>query len=257
MPLTTPYDILYNQLLTQPFSLAVNELILNDCIQAVKSYVGIEQCLAVLSDFRANRSYIFPGTAGKLFGLSADAFEIDSAFEEAIFSRLNKDDLIERHELELQYIEFQKRVPVHERVKYITSCKLRVETEAGDHTLVTHRTMYIRNLEDGSVWLALCLYSPATFPTSGISGIDGKILNNETGELMWTTPKTDASAIRLSQREKELLQLVSRGLTSKEIASIMNIATNTVHRHRQNLIAKMEVSNLAEAVRTGLLLGII
>lgn len=60
----------------------------------------------------------------------------------------------------------------------------------------------------------------------------------------------------LTPREKEVLQLISMGESSKEIASDLGIAPSTVDVYRKRLFTKLQVSSVAEltkyAVRTGL-----
>ena len=51
----------------------------------------------------------------------------------------------------------------------------------------------------------------------------------------------------LSEREITVIKLVSQGMSSKMIASKLDISKNTVDRHRQNIINKMQVSNMTEA----------
>lgn len=43
----------------------------------------------------------------------------------------------------------------------------------------------------------------------------------------------------LSQREKEIVIGVAKGLTNKEIANLMHISTNTVITHRRNIASKL------------------
>jgi DNA-binding NarL/FixJ family response regulator len=54
----------------------------------------------------------------------------------------------------------------------------------------------------------------------------------------------------LTSREKEILLLIAKGEISKEIAHQLNISINTVNRHRQNILEKLNVNNSIEAVRT-------
>jgi DNA-binding NarL/FixJ family response regulator len=54
----------------------------------------------------------------------------------------------------------------------------------------------------------------------------------------------------LTSREKEILLLISKGEISKVIADQLNISINTVNRHRQNILEKLNVNNSIEAVRT-------
>jgi two-component system response regulator NreC len=60
----------------------------------------------------------------------------------------------------------------------------------------------------------------------------------------------------LTPRESEVLQLVSEGKTSKEIASLMYISVKTVDTHRRHIMDKLAVSSIAEltkyAIRAGL-----
>lgn len=53
----------------------------------------------------------------------------------------------------------------------------------------------------------------------------------------------------LSRREKEILQLISQGKTSKEIAEDLFIAKGTVDVHRKNMIRKLDLANGNELVK--------
>ena len=49
----------------------------------------------------------------------------------------------------------------------------------------------------------------------------------------------------LSEREQEVLELVAQGLSSKEIASRLNIAVNTVNTHRKSITRKTGIKSVA------------
>lgn len=61
----------------------------------------------------------------------------------------------------------------------------------------------------------------------------------------------------LSEREREVLQLVAEGHSNKEIAELLSISTTTVETHRAHILNKLDVHNTAElvlyAVRKGLI----
>lgn len=61
---------------------------------------------------------------------------------------------------------------------------------------------------------------------------------------------------QLSHREKEILQLISEGHSTKEIATKINVSVKTVETHRQHIMQKVGVHNVAAltkyAVREGL-----
>ena len=68
--------------------------------------------------------------------------------------------------------------------------------------------------------------------------------------------KIDSSDM-LSSREKEVLKLISKGHSSKEIADILGISIYTVSRHRQNIIESMNVRNSLQACRMAHQMGLI
>ena len=61
---------------------------------------------------------------------------------------------------------------------------------------------------------------------------------------------------RLTDRERQVLQLVAEGHNTKEVALTLNVSVKTVETHRQNIMNKLEVHSLAGltkfAVREGL-----
>jgi DNA-binding NarL/FixJ family response regulator len=56
------------------------------------------------------------------------------------------------------------------------------------------------------------------------------------------------SAIKLSEREKEILQLISQGLSNHEISHKLNISQRTVERHRTNLLEKTGSKNSVQLI---------
>lgn len=61
----------------------------------------------------------------------------------------------------------------------------------------------------------------------------------------------------LSEREREVLQLVAEGKSSKEIADVLSISPATVETHRTHLLQKLGLRNTAEVVRFAARRGIV
>ncbi|WP_066223046.1 response regulator [Formosa haliotis] len=53
----------------------------------------------------------------------------------------------------------------------------------------------------------------------------------------------------LSNKEKEVLELISQGLTTKDIAAKLFVSTRTIETHRANILKKLEVKNTAELIK--------
>ena len=61
----------------------------------------------------------------------------------------------------------------------------------------------------------------------------------------------------LSEREREILQLIAEGHSSKEIAEILSISPATVDTHRTHILQKLDVHNTAELVLYAVRRGVI
>ncbi|MEO5878063.1 MAG: response regulator transcription factor [Streptosporangiaceae bacterium] len=62
-------------------------------------------------------------------------------------------------------------------------------------------------------------------------------------------PVKDDGAPRLTDRETEILRLVAKGLTYKQIASRLVLSHRTVQNHVQNTLGKLQLHNRVELVR--------
>jgi two-component system, NarL family, response regulator len=61
----------------------------------------------------------------------------------------------------------------------------------------------------------------------------------------------------LTSREIEILEMLAKGLTNKEIGSVLEISDNTVRNHVISIIDKLEVSDRTEAATAAIQRGII
>ena len=97
----------------------------------------------------------------------------------------------------------------------------------------------IRSVIDGKTYL-----SPS---------ISGVIVNGYLNRI--SNPETDNSEI-LSDREREILQIIAEGKTTKQIALKLHISIKTVETHRRKIMNKLNIFNVAEltkyAMRKGL-----
>jgi DNA-binding NarL/FixJ family response regulator len=54
---------------------------------------------------------------------------------------------------------------------------------------------------------------------------------------------------RLTSREREIVQLLAEGKSSKEVASVLGISVKTAETHRANIMRKLEIHSVSEVVR--------
>jgi DNA-binding NarL/FixJ family response regulator len=63
--------------------------------------------------------------------------------------------------------------------------------------------------------------------------------------------------VELTQREAEVLQLIAEGYANKQIAAELNLSVKTVEKHRQQVMQKLDIHNIAGLVRHAAAKGII
>lgn len=61
----------------------------------------------------------------------------------------------------------------------------------------------------------------------------------------------------LTQREKEVMQLIVKGFMNKEVADLLAISQRTIEVHRAHLMEKLHVSSMAELVQLAVIIGMV
>ncbi len=79
-----------------------------------------------------------------------------------------------------------------------------------------------------------------------------RVLAPEVTDALVASQKEVTPGADLTQRERELLALMARGLSNQEIATALSIAMPTVKFHVTNILAKMHADNRTEAVLVAL-----
>lgn len=88
--------------------------------------------------------------------------------------------------------------------------------------------------------------------------LGNKHFNNEISALMIGNMAIEGETHKqLSDRETEVLMLVSEGKTTKEIADQLFVSSRTVETHRVNIMKKLKVQNTAELIKKAVQLQLI
>ena len=99
------------------------------------------------------------------------------------------------------------------------------------------------------------LQSQRTFFTTRVSQmvLDGFLDREKTGHIL----KRDDSTEVLTSREREVIQLLAEGKTSKEVAVALNLSVKTAETHRTNLMRKLGLHSVADLTRYAVRNGIV
>lgn len=215
-----------------------------------KAIAEMEKCVVVVSDLHSDASRIFNGAFASVMGLSLNSSE-NSIWEKEILSKIPETEREEKYLAELRFYNFLLQLPYSRRSEYYLASHLRYCTH-GNHLIdILHRMYYWYDDNSSAIRYGICLYSPLTFSLPAKS----MAINTLSGEWIELSPASDKNI--LSAREKQVLTLIDRGLTSNDIADKLCVSKNTISRHRQQIIAKLQVKNSTEACRLASKLHII
>ena len=75
--------------------------------------------------------------------------------------------------------------------------------------------------------------------------------------LMGAARQPDQPAVKLTPRQREVLQLIAEGRTMKEVASILNISSRTVESHKYEMMEALCVQTNAELLQYAIKIGLV
>ncbi|BAP32598.1 uncharacterized protein CHSO_3561 [Chryseobacterium sp. StRB126] len=212
-----------------------------------KMYSEIEKAICVLTDLKTRRSVIHYGGMSSMIGddRSGEETEISSIWEDEILNKVHPEDVRKKLVLEHYFFHFLKEIPMAEWMDYYMVVNLRMRSHSAEYLTVLHRMFYA--VEEDNARLALCIYSISGNNVNALLHENGVIVNSMNGTTLYYNEFKYRDV--LSAREKEVLLLIAHGKMSKEIAESLEISLNTVNRHRQNILQKLQVKNSIEAYR--------
>lgn len=210
----------------------------------------IENVMVVISNLREGTSRIFSGKLGVILGIEYYDKE-NSIWEKNILNLMTPEEREEKYLAELRFFNFLRHVPHKARSNFYLISKLRFKAANGEVVDILHRMYYVYDASGDVINYAVCIYERMTFDIRGRSFA----VNSITGLTEELTPAKDISI--LSRREQQVLKLIDSGKTSAEIATILSISKNTVSRHRQEILAKLQVKNSVEACRIAKSIGLL
>lgn len=231
--------------------------LLNQHICFLESLSILQNSVVSIFDLaKMEHAYLSPNFADLL---GWDPEKVSSPETEYIDKRMHPDDLAHLNHVGWQFFELILRVdPVwREQMKFIKLIMdYRTQGKDGNFVRVIEQHKLLELDKYGNAWLSMSVMDIS--PDQDLNSLCRyRLVNTLTGELYHFPSVELITEHKLSFREKEILQLLGKGLISKQIADKLFISVNTVNTHRQRIIEKLNVSNTAEAVQYAGSLGLI
>ena len=141
--------------------------------------------------------------------------------------------------------EFLDTLPEEEKLAYKYIYELRV-LERGKYVRMIYQTRILAFKGDNFLAMGIIDIAPEQ---SANTSVRFQIKNCLTDEIVPFAIESATDTL-LTPREREILALAKEGMFSKEISEKLNISVHTVNRHRQNILEKLQVDNMIEAIRS-------
>lgn len=212
-----------------------------------------QSCIFVVDVFKKRYDFA-SGNFSTLFGYNPADLKTIREQRDLLEERIHPDDRVQLLEYQIEHGQFIYSLPQEERNDYQQIFQYRILNTKGNYVHVISRHQVIEKDRNGRAWMILGMIDIA--PDQTPSGkVKRTVLNRKTGEILLSAPIPAEN--QLTTREKEILLLIRQGLLSKEIAGKLNLSIYTVNNHRKNILAKLDVDNVMEAMNIAHEYGII
>ena len=169
---------------------------------------------------------------------------IEASQEIDIEKLVHPDDWEAVRRIDKKVWEFLNTLPEEEKLAYKYIYELRV-LERGKYVRMIYQMRILAFKEDNFLAMGIIDIAPEQ---SANTSVRFQIKNCLTDEIVPFAIESAADTL-LTPREREILALAKEGMFSKEISEKLNISIHTVNRHRQNILEKLQVDNMIEAVK--------
>jgi len=181
---------------------------------------------------------------GRYYYVTEYVENIDTPQELDIEKLVHPDDLEVVRRIDKKVWEFLDTLPEEEKLAYKYIYELRV-LEKGKYIRMIYQMRILAFKDDNFLAMGMIDLAPEQ---SANTSVRFQIKNCLTDEVVPFTIES-ATDVLLTPREREILALAKEGMFSKEISEKLNISIHTVNRHRQNILEKLQVDNMIEAIR--------
>lgn len=182
-----------------------------------------------------------------IFGLNLKHIRAIREHGDLLESRIHPDDMVQITRYQVEHGQFIYTLPPEDRNNFQQIFQCRMMNSHGKYINVISRHQVLEKDKKGKAWIIMGVIDIS--PDQIISDIiKHTVVNRFTGDII-SNSQIPSEKI-LTNRELEILQLIQQGLISKEIAYKLNISIYTVNNHRKNILAKLGVDNVIEAINS-------
>jgi DNA-binding CsgD family transcriptional regulator len=167
---------------------------------------------------------------------------------EFILNHIHPDDLPYFIDFENKVTTFFNQLPPEKVLKYKVSYDYRIRRLDGKYIRILQQAITIQTNENGAVLRVIDVHTDISHlkkengSTLSFIGLDGEPSYHNFA----TSNEPSVTKDKLTNKEKEILNLLSAGKTSIEVADTLFISKHTVDTHRKNMLKKTKSRSMIE-----------
>lgn len=185
-------------------------------------------------------------------------FHSEQVSPDQMFGYMHPDDIPFVIETSVKSMQYLEEVPPSEKCDYKLILDFRLINTRGIYVRFIQQMVVLELDKTGSIWLLLKIVDLVS-ENAGNEPSQRKLVNMKTGKFyLFNDDNTDHPSTKLlTNREAEILGLISQGMDSRQISERLFISVNTVNNHRQNILSKTKTGNTTQALLYAKRIGII
>ncbi len=238
----------------------------------------------VTSQFKKIANLFTPGTS-YFYILNVHNLELDYISSEVELITGLKPDNVTIEKLlntalpkELEWVKKKEMVvrdfygrflPKEKMTEYKLVYSYKMKDHKNNHRVILHQAIPLSTTENGTFKHVLSIHTDISHLTSksthnvSFMDLEGRMsyynIPAEEERFDPKLAKAEPNTLfnELTEREQEILNLVAKGFSAKQIAENLNLSEHTVKTHRKNILKKCQCNNTAELVAESMIAGLV
>jgi len=181
-----------------------------------------------------------------ILGYQPEEFTLDM-----LMTIIHPEDLPYFMDFEATVTRFWSQLPPDKVMKYKSRYDYRIRKKNGDYTRILQQIVTIQSDEEGAVFRTFVVHTDISYLKTdnrmvlSFIGLEGEPSYIDVKPIQKFSPSKSI----FTSREREIVQYLSQGKTSREIAEALHISPQTVATHRKNIFKKTGTSSVVQLVR--------
>lgn len=224
-------------------------------INYVEKITEIENSSVSIFDFYKKEYLVFAPKYCKKIG-----YDLNIIKQEGINYFLNNmrpGDCREHKKIYKKALNYLYDLPQEQRKDYKLIMNYHIRDTKRKYVNILLQMAVLELDRNGNIWLIIIL-DDILRNENNMKVLEPRLMNIKTGKNIYLNNISEESKNPiLTERELEILNMISMGMLSKQIADTLSLSPCTINNHRQKILKKTNAHNISEAIKYAKNIGLL